>query len=174
MQSQLSPVVALLSICSLPWEHALLLITFSENVGFGFYCHRAPSGFGIFFADTPRYLLPVSQLLLLQQAQGTGFNRRPAPKAPWPRTQAGGSDAQAGLSQEQPVPPPGHGTHQSLARGVGPAAGLHGTQAPLWHGGRSWERAKLQQSCPVRFCAIHRSDGDPSQLRPCPQWERSH
>lgn len=38
--SQLSLVVALLSIYSLCWECALLFIIFSENVGLGIYCHR--------------------------------------------------------------------------------------------------------------------------------------
>ena len=135
-QSQLSLVVALLSLYSLCWECTLLFITFNENVGLGIYCHRACSVSGIFFAENPRYLLPVSQLLLLQQARGTGFDRWQVPKAPWPRTRAGASDAPAGLSQEQLVPPPGHGTHRSSAGGVGPSAGLHGTHALLWHGQR--------------------------------------
>lgn len=87
MRSQLSLVAALLSTYSPCWERALLFITFSENVGLGIHCHRAHSGFGIFFAESPRYLLPVSQLLLLRQARGTGFNRWLVPKAPRPRTQ---------------------------------------------------------------------------------------
>lgn len=37
---------------------------------------------------------------------------------------------------------------------------------------RGW--AELQQSCPVRFCALCRSDGDPSWLSPCPQCDRNH
>lgn len=64
----MSLAVALLSTYSLCWEHALLFITFSENVGLGIYCHRAHSVFGILFAENPRYLLPVCQLLLLQRA----------------------------------------------------------------------------------------------------------
>lgn len=133
--SQLSLVVALLSIYSLCWECALLFIIFSENIGLGIYCHRV-LWFWNFLCRKPQIFTPVSQLLLLQQAQGTGFNRWLLPKAPWPHTRARGGNAQAGLSQEQLVLPLGHSTHQSSAGGVGPGAGLHGTHALLWHGGR--------------------------------------